>query len=266
MRSVLQNGLLTAIAVVVLTVVLGAYDGALRDVHFLDGWILFAGCLVQILFSLRRKFPMLPLGRVSAWMRVHVWTGMFLVAAFAFHTGFAWPSGGLETVLWVVFCVLTVSGLFGAWLTHSAPAQLGEAGMDLSFDEIPAEQTALSRRAEEVFAQGAGVMVAEPYRSELLSFFSGRRDARSLLWPSRSRVRMLSGRIDRLEQTTGDEAVAAGNSLRRLLLAKDRLDVRYARELRLRLWLFVHVPATYVMLVLTMAHIAVVYAYTAGVP
>lgn len=266
MRSVLQNGLLTVIAVAVLIAALRVYDGALRDVRFLDGWILTAGCLIQILFSLRRKFPMLPLGKVSNWMRVHVWTGLFLVAAFAFHTDFAWPGGGLETALWAVFCVLTVSGLFGAWLTYTAPAQLGQAGVDVAFDEMPGEQVALARRAEAVFSGSAGAAVAEPYRGELQDFFSGRRDARNLLWPSRSRVRMLGGRLDRLEQTLEGDALAATHSLRQLMLAKDRLDDRYARELRLRLWLFVHIPATYVMLVLAVAHVAVVYAYTAGVP
>ena len=55
------------------------YGTGLRRTQFFDGWILLAGILFLTLFNLRKKLPMLPLGRASNWTRIHVFTGFFTV-------------------------------------------------------------------------------------------------------------------------------------------------------------------------------------------
>ena len=45
---------------------------------------------------------------------------------------------------------------------------------------------------------------------------------------------------------------------------KDHLDYAYALQATLKGWLFVHVPLTYSMLLLTLVHVTLVYAFTGG--
>ena len=48
------------------------------------------------------------------------------------------------------------------------------------------------------------------------------------------------------------------------MVEKDRLDFARVYLGLTRAWLFVHVPVTYALIVLTLVHIIVVYAYSSG--
>jgi hypothetical protein len=55
------------------------------------------------------------------------------------------------------------------------------------------------------------------------------------------------------------------SSIKKLVTAKYDLDHQYTVQGLLHSWLFVHIPATYSLIVLSILHIAVVYAYSSGV-
>ena len=103
MRRIIQNSVITAVAVALLFWLVWLYDTALRDPRFFDGWILFAGMVVQVLFNVRKKLPMLPLGRASLWMQVHIYTGYVMVALFLLHTDMTLPDTAMEWALWSLF-------------------------------------------------------------------------------------------------------------------------------------------------------------------
>jgi hypothetical protein len=48
------------------------------------------------------------------------------------------------------------------------------------------------------------------------------------------------------------------------VVEKDRLDFSRVYLGMTRAWLFVHVPATYALIVLTVLHVLVAYAYSSG--
>jgi len=50
-----------------------------------------------------------------------------------------------------------------------------------------------------------------------------------------------------------------------MVIEKDRLDFARVSLGLTRAWLFVHVPVTYGLVVLTVAHVFVVYAFSSGV-
>ena len=49
-----------------------------------------------------------------------------------------------------------------------------------------------------------------------------------------------------------------------LVRQKDGLDYQHALQLTLRLWLFVHIPVTYSLMLWAVAHIVLVYGFSAG--
>jgi hypothetical protein len=49
--------------------------------------------------------------------------------------------------------------------------------------------------------------------------------------------------------------------LRALVTKKDELDHQNALQIVLRAWLFVHVPATYAMLLLAVVHLVIAHAF-----
>jgi len=44
----------------------------------------------------------------------------------------------------------------------------------------------------------------------------------------------------------------------------DDLDFHYRRQLRLKGWLFIHIPLTYSLMIFTVAHVVIVYAFSGG--
>lgn len=269
MHRILRNALVTALVVAGFYGLVWLYDTALRDARFLDGWILAAGCLVQLSFSLRRKLPLLPLGRVASWMQVHLYTGYFLIAAFALHTQFEWPDGVLETALWAFFFVLTLSGVIGAYLTRTMPSRMPATGAHTQLEDIYSAQFALARQADDLALSSGGtasVSIAELYANTLHGFFNAQRNALvHLFWPNRV-VRRVYAEIDGVDAHVDLGGQKTLTSIRQLVGERDQLDNQYARQLVLKVWLFVHIPATYGMLVLSAFHIAVVYAYATGAP
>jgi hypothetical protein len=51
-----------------------------------------------------------------------------------------------------------------------------------------------------------------------------------------------------------------------LVERKHLLDYQYALQLTLRLWLFAHIPLSYSLLILSVAHIIVVHSFSGSAP
>jgi hypothetical protein len=52
--------------------------------------------------------------------------------------------------------------------------------------------------------------------------------------------------------------------LAQLVRQKDGLDYHYAVQTTLKLWLFVHLPLTYSLMLFSLLHIVVVFAFSGG--
>ena len=52
--------------------------------------------------------------------------------------------------------------------------------------------------------------------------------------------------------------------LAQLVRRKDGLDYHHALQTALKLWLFAHVPLTYSLIIFSLLHIVLVYAFSGG--
>ena len=55
--------------------------------------------------------------------------------------------------------------------------------------------------------------------------------------------------------------MAYAKRLRRLVERKDKLDYANALQTVLKVWLFVHIPATYGLILLALLHLLLVYSF-----
>ena len=53
--------------------------------------------------------------------------------------------------------------------------------------------------------------------------------------------------------------------MRELVIAKDNLDFHRANGGLLKLWLFIHIPATYALIVAIVVHILLAYSFSTGI-
>lgn len=269
-RRRLRNLAVVAAAIAVVAVVEALYGASLRRAAFLDGWVLIAVMLFLAGFNMRKKLPMLPLGKASTWTQIHIYVGLFVVALFLFHTGFALPTGTLETVLWLMFVFVVASGFVGLYLTCTFPARLGEAQERILLERIPKFRAQLAEEiaaiAQRSVSDEASLTLSNFYTGTLHDFMRAPRNFLAHLRGSRRSLLAICEDIERLERYMDDRGRKTLAEIRERVIAKNDLDYQYAHLLLLRLWLFVHIPATYSLLVLAAAHVGVVYAFSSGAP
>lgn len=87
-------------------------------------------CLFEFLIWPRKKLRSWRIGKVSTWMRAHIWLGLLAVPLLVLHTGFRW-GGPFSTTLMVLFLVVITSGVWGLVLQQFLP--------DKMLKEVPAE-------------------------------------------------------------------------------------------------------------------------------
>ena len=116
--------------------------------------MLYAGFL-----GVRKRLPMLRIGRAQIWMRGHLWLGMLSFPLILFHGGFAWR-GPLTRVLMVLFFIVIVSGIVGAALQHYLPRMMTQqVPMETIYEEIPHVRAQLREEADQLVEATAQVDV-----------------------------------------------------------------------------------------------------------
>ncbi len=242
---------------------------SLRDATLESGWILLAMMLFLASYNLRKKFTYPPLLTSATWLRLHVYVGVASIVGFLWHIGWRMPNGLLEGALAAVYVGVAASGLAGLALTRLIPGRLTVRGEEVIFERIPQYRRQLRERAEVVIVESASesgtTTLSEFYARRLADFFYGPRHAWRHVVQSTRVMTEMSNELRSLERYLNDREREALRELTELVEAKDGLDYHYTMQGVLKGWLFVHIPLTYLLLVLTAAHVIIVHAFV-GAP
>jgi hypothetical protein len=148
------------------------------------------------------------------------------------------------------------------------PPRLEAHGERILFDRIPLFRAQLAEQAEAIardsVQDGNTRSIAKLYVDTLGDFFAGPRNILAHLAASKVPQARILGELSAIERYLDDAGKARMLKIRDLVEAKSNLDFHYANGGLLRLWLFVHVPATYALLAAIVAHVALEYAFAVG--
>jgi len=246
------------------------YSAALRRSQFFDGWVLLAGVLFLTLFNARKKLPMLPLGSARNWTRIHVYTGYFVIGVFLLHTDFSLPRGGLDTGLWIMFVVVALSGILGLVLSRIIPLRLGDAQERILRERIPGFRRQLAAEAagiaEQSVSEEKSLTISSFYAETVHEFMQRPQNFWGHIFGSRRALNEINAGIDRLARYMDEKGNKSLERIRECVVAKNDLDFQYANLMLLRLWLFIHIPATYSLILIAAIHVMAVYAFSSGAP
>lgn len=255
------------------------YGNGLRDPRYFDGWVLAGGMGLQLYLHIARKTAGLSPKSAMRWRKVHILLGYVLIAAFLAHTDFSLPDTVFEWALWAGFVLVALSGIFGTYLAWSLKAR---HGLDerITYDRIPARRAELARdvHAAIVEVEPATAQITLPglpapphdawiidlYTLHLRDYFQGHRNFAAHLVGSQQPLKRLTDELDNLSRYVDQRSQEKLAAIRELVVEKDRLDFARVYLGLTRGWLFVHVPVTYALIVLTVLHVLVVYAFSSG--
>ncbi len=233
---------------------------------YVSGWVLLGFMLLLALFNARKKLPFLPLGRAETWLQIHIYGGFFTVVLFLIHLNFRPPRGGFEITLALLFGVVSLSGIVGLVLSRVLPRRLQTRGGEVLYEKIPGIRHGLRLQAEKLALAGpaGSPIIAEFYARRLADFLSGPQNFWLHLQESRRPITQLLADLSDLRSHVTETDAKVLDELAELARQKDGLDYHYALQSSLKLWLFVHLPFTYGLLLFTFWHIVLVYAYSGG--
>lgn len=267
MIAVMSSGLLWFVSV---------YANGLRDPRYLDGWILAGGMGIQICFHIAQKTLRLAPKSALRWRKFHIFMGFLLMAVFVIHTDFSLPDTGVEWALWSGFVLVSLSGVFGVYITWSLDTKR-RIDDNIGYDRIPARRSELAQMVRDIVddTDPTDDAIALPglphdswikdlYADHLRYFFRGQQNYVAHLVGSQQPLTRLTDEIDALSQYVdqrGQEKLAA---IKDMVLEKDRLDFARVYLGLSRGWLFVHGPVTYTLLILIVLHVVVVYSFSSG--
>ncbi|HYT66762.1 MAG TPA: hypothetical protein VEL51_10105 [Vicinamibacterales bacterium] len=236
------------------------------------------------LLALRKKFPIWRIGRTKTWMRGHLWLGALSLPLILLHAGFLFGHGLTSVMMWL-FVFVYASGVFGAWLQHTMPRRLlREVPMETIYDQIGHVREQLLDEADGVVADACGklqVEVSVPvvasseganalatvmrtgsggaddtaplrefYMKEMRPFVKSPSPSHALA--NAMTAAALFGKVRPLVPAVLEPAIADLESIceeERQLLRQERMHGL------LHAWLIVHVPLSFALMLLAVAHI-----------
>ena len=259
--------ILFAIAVALVVIASKALDAALRPTPIYTGLFLLAILFLLTLFNARKKLPFIPVFKASTWMQIHIYVGLLSVVVFLIHIDFKWPDGVFEIILAIVFAIVSLSGIFGLFLTRTLPRRMTNFGESVIYEQIPARRRQIQSDAEALVLKSEEELhsssLTDFYLKHLRPFLSSRPHPVLALRASGPRMRELDEHMGSISRYLADEERPLLEELRGLVHSKRNLDYQHASQKLLRLWLFIHIPFTYSLLILAVAHGALALSYGA---
>jgi hypothetical protein len=232
------------------------YHSLRPDANY-TGLALLAVIVFLTLFNARKKIPFLPVLKASTWMQLHIYIGFFSVLLFLVHIRFRMPNGVFEGLLAAVFVIVSLSGVIGIILSRSIPRLLTNSGESLVYERIPVLRALLMSQAENIVVTAEKEVesssLTEFYSENLRPYFNRRQSIWHML-SGRSGMRELASRLENLQHYLEAPELPALERLKNLVEQKHNLDFQYSGQRLLKLWLFVHIPFTYSLLVFAIAH------------
>jgi len=244
-------------------------------VGLIFGAVSFAIFIFGALLSLRKRVVLWPIGTVQRWLRAHIWLTLLTIPLVLLHSGFR--LGGPMTILLIaLYAVVMVSGLYGLYLQHRMPGIMQERlPAETVYEQIPHIRSQLARAADQIYNSfkpaapqktAAGAPAVDPeseaalvafLQDQVLPYLNARRGSRFRLGDggySDDTFRFVKLRVAEAYRSRVEE-IQAWCDQRRMLDLQTRLHHW------LHAWLFVHVPFSFLLLLLTAWHAFVTLFY-----
>ena len=257
--------ILALFGVLAATVVVGDQMLSVAQFHpaYVTGWLLLGMVVMLALFGVRKQVSFLPVGSAANWLQVHIFVGLLSGIVYIVHSEARVPTGWPELLLAVAYLGTFGSGVLGWGLSRGIPPLLSARGQEVIFERIPLYIRQLRDEVEMLVgeANSAENPLTMLYARELRPFFSRPCHVGWHLLQSQRPRQLLLRRVDSCRNRLDADEAERLDRMADLIFVKDDLDYHYALQGILKLWLFVHLPLTYGLLVFSILHVLLVHAF-----
>ncbi len=267
-RRRVRSTILTLLAALATWFGMQQISGLLGDEATFTGVVLLVATLSLYLLTIRKRMVSSRLGKVSAWLQLHMYVGVFASVVFTMHI--RWPiEGPFEMCLAACFIFIAVSGVVLGIMSRLTPAKLAALKQDYVIEQIPQLQLAVAKDAHEVAMSstrlGEGATLSEYYQRRLLPYFQSPRGQLYRLIPTGGKRRQLLRELEDLDRYLAGEGLKHRKRLSAMVQSKDDLDYHFALQARLRFLYAAHFALTWTMLILIGVHVVLVFRFSGAI-
>jgi hypothetical protein len=224
-----------------------------------------AGLIVWLsLLGIRKRAMTRGRWSLKAWTSAHVYLGLALIFIGTLHTGFQF-GWNVHTLAWVLMILVILSGMYGISVYALLPQGLSDSRSEMTGPQMIEAVNSLDKQiqqaaqplSDEDSAVVIGSLGEDPFGGGVWRRLSGS-------YPRCGNMNALGIMRERQEESSGKEEQALEQVvglLEKKAAALQRLRGYIRRRALLEVWLFVHIPLTFVLLAALIAHIISVFFY-----
>ncbi len=224
-----------------------------------------AGLIVWLAFLGIRKRAMTR-GRWSlkAWTSAHVYLGIALIVIGTLHTGFqlGW---NVHTLAWVLMMLVIVSGIYGITVYAVLPQGLSDSRSEMTgpqmINAVSQLDKQLQHAAQPLSDSDSAVVLGSLGQDPFGGGAWRRLTANYKNDPNREALAYMRERLAEVPAKQQPPIEQVVELLEKKAAALSRLRGYIQRRGLLEIWLFVHVPLTFVLIAALFAHIISVFFY-----
>jgi hypothetical protein len=224
-----------------------------------------AGLIVWLaLLGIRKRAMTRGRWSLKAWTSAHVYLGIALIIVATLHTGFQFGLN-VHTLAFFLMVLVILSGVYGISVYALLPQGLSDSRSEMTAPQMIEAVNSLDKQiqitaqslSDEDSAVVRGSLGQDPFGGGAWRRLSGS-------YPRCGTTAALGAMRARLEETSGKEQASLDQVVQLLekkAAALQRLRGYVQRRALLEIWLFIHIPLTFVLLAALAAHIISVFFY-----
>ena len=224
-----------------------------------------AGLIVWLaLLGIRKRAMTRGRWSLKAWTSAHVYLGLALIVIGTLHTGFqlGW---NVHTLAWVLMMLVIVSGVYGITVYAVLPQGLSDSRSEMTgpqmINSVSQLDKQLQHAAQPLSDSDSAIVIAslgqDPFGGSACRRLTGnyKND------PNRQALAYMRERLEEVPAKQQPAVEQVVDLLEKKAAALSRLRGYIQRRGLLEVWLFVHVPLTFVLIAALFAHIISVFFY-----
>lgn len=210
------------------------------------------------MMNLAAKFG---LGKSFSWVQFHVYGGTLFMLLVLMHSGFRMPNGPLHSWLWIMSVWVTASGLLGIVIQKWVPTMLCSAlAIEVIYERIPELIREIRENADSLVST-CSEPVKDFYRKKIAASLRSPKPKPIYFVDITGGIQRRLKQFDFLRNVLSDKECQKLNRLELMYKSKLEMDAHYTLQKMLRWWLYLHLPASIVLLVLVAIHLFAVFYY-----
>lgn len=261
-------GFIALVTLIILLLVRHFAAIQMADPNFINGWIFFTFLILLMLYYVRKKLNVLPLGKMEYWLAFHLLCATGFIVTYCFHIGATLPDGWFNLTLWASNLAVILTGLVGLSMSKTLPKEIRQIAQRPTQEEIPQLKRKLIDDAEQTVLDYLQSHYSEPlhrlFTGSIYPFLVSPVSLYSTITQGHKPFRQLLTEIEELDYFVSTEEQAVLTTLKQKVKRKHHLDRQSLLQSMLKHWLFLHVSSTLVLLIFVALHIFAVYGFSMG--